>query len=485
MRRFFIPLLFCLFALLSTILTACEGDSNAETTDTTEPIPPTTPALPPTPLAGVVHTDMSCVIDPSTSFALYMPSNYSAKYKWPVLFAFDPHAKGIDPVEKYKDLAEEFGMIIVGSNSAQNGMDFQATDAIVNTLMAEIESRLSTDPARLYTTGFSGGARVASRAAQVKGGIAGVIGCSGGFASQDLQTSHSFVYYGLAGNGDFNYLEMISLDRGLDGTGIPHFIDIYEGEHDWPPAEVMRKGLYWFTFEAIRNHDIPQNDSLVAQCKLEYEAELAALSKQKGDQVQYQIYRRKTLQSILVRGIEEIDALHKEVTETLPNSAAVKRFQGNMNEWERQEMEMRQTYSKELPQKDLVWWRQECTKLTAEANKKTAKGNMYFRVLNFLSLSSYMYASQTLDQNQFAPAEKYLDIYTCVDPDNPEHRYLTALLRAKMGDSRLAMSELFAATALGFDDLDRIEKELLFLNLLGGTPEFEALKDDLKRQNQP
>src|SRR5690242_472801 len=59
--------------------------------------------------------------DSSQSYALYLPSNYTPSRKWPVLYAFDPGARGRTPVERFKAAAEKYGWIVVGSNNSRNG----------------------------------------------------------------------------------------------------------------------------------------------------------------------------------------------------------------------------------------------------------------------------------------------------------------------------------------------------------------------------
>src|SRR5437588_8052054 len=45
------------------------------------------------------------------SYALYLPSNYNQARKWPVLYAFDPVARGRIPVELFREAAEKYGWI--------------------------------------------------------------------------------------------------------------------------------------------------------------------------------------------------------------------------------------------------------------------------------------------------------------------------------------------------------------------------------------
>ncbi len=55
------------------------------------------------------------------TYALYLPSAYAPNKKWPIVYAFDPAARGRMPVELMKDAAEKYGYIVVGSNNSRNG----------------------------------------------------------------------------------------------------------------------------------------------------------------------------------------------------------------------------------------------------------------------------------------------------------------------------------------------------------------------------
>ena len=108
-----------------------------------------------------------------------------------------------------------------------------------NAMLGDVVARFAIDDKRVYLTGFSGGARVATTlAARLAGRVAGVIGCGAGLA-EGLEPSSSlpFIYYGTVGNEDFNYSEMRQLDRALESAGVAHRVEVFEGAHSWaPPA---------------------------------------------------------------------------------------------------------------------------------------------------------------------------------------------------------------------------------------------------------
>lgn len=164
-------------------------------------------------------------------YALYLPSYYSSDKKFPCIYFFDSHARGALPVHSYKDLAEKYGFILVGSNVSKNGTPWNVTNDGIKAMMADTRARINIDQARIYTSGFSGGSRVASSTAIMDGGVAGVIGCAAGFPSSNVEPQNKFDYFGMVGDYDFNYTEMEQLDVALQQNGFAHQLLTFSGIH--------------------------------------------------------------------------------------------------------------------------------------------------------------------------------------------------------------------------------------------------------------
>ena len=68
---------------------------------------------------GVVHGSVPVVADPTNSYALYLPANYSPEKRWPLVLVFDPFARGEVSVKLFHEAAEKYGFIVVGSNNSR------------------------------------------------------------------------------------------------------------------------------------------------------------------------------------------------------------------------------------------------------------------------------------------------------------------------------------------------------------------------------
>ena len=200
---------------------------------------------------------------PEQSYALYLPSTYSPDRKWPVVFAFDPAARGRVPVELMKDAAERHGFIVLGSNNSQNGAWKPEVDA-ADAMLQDAQERFSVDLKRIYFAGFSGGARVASQLAQLCKCSAGALLSGAGFSrNSSPQRDTPFPVFSAVGNVDFNYSELIPLQDKLEQAGYPHWLRVFDGVHEWAPAPVMEEAFAWFRMQAIRANREPRDDTFV------------------------------------------------------------------------------------------------------------------------------------------------------------------------------------------------------------------------------
>ena len=183
--------------------------------------------------------------DSAQSYSLYLPDHYHDSILWPVIYIFEPAARADLPVTKYAPLARQYGYILACSWNSRNG----SWDIIINAANAMIPDtwqRFSVDTQRVFTMGFSGGARAACTMAMATGRIDGVIGCGAGFpTSVTPQPHHDFNWIGITGYEDPNYLEMLKVDDALSQPGIRHNLLFFDGNHEWPPEEVMETAFQW------------------------------------------------------------------------------------------------------------------------------------------------------------------------------------------------------------------------------------------------
>ncbi len=188
------------------------------------------------------------------SFAVYLPSTYTAERTWPVLFLMDPRGRALVPLELFRPAAERLGYVLVSSYNTSSDAPEDVNTPALEAMLTDSTRLLRLDNRRFYLGGFSGTARSAwAFAQQLQSFVAGIVGFGGGLPSAFVLPEEApYAYYGVAGTTDFNYEEMRDLDRRLDEGRIEHRFDYFFGGHAWGPEEVCARALEWMELMAMK-----------------------------------------------------------------------------------------------------------------------------------------------------------------------------------------------------------------------------------------
>jgi len=208
---------------------------------------------------GQLIPDVKCSANASQSYALYLPSNYDPARAWPVIFAFDPAARGRMPVERYQAAAEKYGYIAAGSNDSRNG-SWQGSAAAAIAMVGDVTVRFKTDEKLMYLAGMSGGARVVLGIALGNNRTAGVIASSAGFPDSKTRKTVQFPLFMTAGTEDFNLMEMRRVNRELTS---PHRLVVFEGPHVWLSSELAVEAVEWMEIQAMKSGRKPRDEERI------------------------------------------------------------------------------------------------------------------------------------------------------------------------------------------------------------------------------
>jgi len=279
------------------------------------------PPAPPARLeSGTILPHLPCAAHPEQSYALYLPANYSPDRKWPLVVSSDPAARGTVPLELQKDAAEKFGYVLVASNNSGNGLwkpRFDATDAV----LMDVQTRVSVDPRRIYFAGFSGGARFSSQIALLCKCGAGVLLNGAGISNgQSLATDSPFPVFSAIGLLDFNYREVVPLQDLLAKAGYPRWLRIFDGAHEWAPADVMEEALAWFRIQAMKSQREPRDQVFLNAQFSKMQARADALE-QSGDLLA--AWRESSQVVATFDGLTDVSALRGKV-DSLSRGKAVR-----------------------------------------------------------------------------------------------------------------------------------------------------------------
>ncbi|GAL86185.1 hypothetical protein MYP_3414 [Sporocytophaga myxococcoides] len=399
--------------------------------------------------------------DSLLSYSLYIPKNYSESKVYPIVYFFDPQGNGNLPVEKYHQLADQFETILAGSYNSKNGISWDKIQPQIMTMMEDCKFKLSIDKNRIYTSGFSGGARVASGMAISGDEIKGVIGCGGGFPGKSNNIGYPFDYYGIVGEEDFNLGEMRQLDMSMNNSGMTHYMSEVKGGHHWPEAGDMLYAFLWLKMNAMRKNVIPKNQLLIDSLA---DAGISEINRKKKKNEHYEALLACKKWISFLKDLKSVEAFKSEGN-SLFQSESVKATLAEITIIEEKEMELTRKFWLAFEKEGMQWWKANYSKIiTMVQNNSLPKEEriMYKRIKGFLGLAAFSFSNSAIQQTDYPKALKFLQIYELVEPENSEHAYLQAKVYAAKGNWKLAHSSLKKAISLGFTDALRVEVDKIF-----------------------
>jgi dienelactone hydrolase len=425
---------------------------------------------------GIVVDTVKCGNDITQSYAIYLPTAYKYNLSYPVIFIFDPQARGKLPVKKYQVLAEKYGYILAGSNNSKNGQPWETTEQNTRMLIDDVCSRFAIDKRRIYTMGFSGGARVASSLAISRGDIRGVIGCGGGFPQTDHPIQSAFSFMGMVGNIDFNYIEMNNLDKELDKTSLPHQLIVFDGKHEWPDEKIMQEGFLWFAFRAMKEEALPIDETMIQEYKKNASVDILGLKKS-GNPNSLYISLKKHINYL--EGLTDVIEWQKMSIE-LGKSEKLQMVFKSREQTKNAETGKQQEYMQAMTSKDMNWWIEQIGILNKYISSgRTEEKQFTGRLKNYISLVSNLQTNQALKNNDYKSAQWFLQIYELADPENPDMYYLKAYMSAHDGKEQDAIKYLKIALKLGYTDAARLKTDATFESARK-NPEFEEILGSIK-----
>ena len=460
---------------------------------------------------GQIVERLTCTNDPTQSYALYLPSGYAPARKWPILYAFDPGARGKIPIEHFKDAAERYGWIVAGSNNSRNGA-FQPSVDAWNAIVKDTHDRFAIDDGRVYLTGFSGGARLAIFfAIRCQDCVAGVIASGAGLPEATTSAALSrFAIFMTAGVDDFNFPELKTLDDELANTGATHQIRVFLGRHEWPPSPVTIEALEWMELQAMKSgkrvHDSALIDSLW-ESKLRQARELEASKKVYEA---YQTYRGLSDSFKSFRDVAEIDRKLRElrdgrdVREALRDEQQQIRKQHEIESRARSliaaNVQRRSSEDSGVPEPTGGIGRRDrndegldpdirlhglLADLRKQSNRDEDTGDRRVarRVLEGLFIGLFEQGTSLLQtQKRYDEAARTFKLATDISPERAGAFFYLAWAHAVNGDKKKSLQALQAAVDKGFSDLAAIADNKAF-DSVRNDPQYQQVIQTLKNKH--
>ena len=421
--------------------------------------------------------------DPAQTYALYLPSNYTGARRWPVLYCFDPLARGAVPVKLFSEAAERFGWVVVGSNNSRNGPLKPSLDA-TRLMFEDAQARLSIDGARVYATGFSGGARHAVLIDFLcKHCLAGVIAAGAGYPPNfKPEAPLTFAFFGVAGADDFNFAEMKLLEAELSRLKATQRFESFEGGHAWPTPELAAAAVEWMELQAVRE-GLRQKDEAFTNAV--WERRLAEARRLEESSKLYAARRAYESLAADFRGLrdtaeagaraaalgasKEVRAALRDEAEQLGRQQRLVAELFELAEKRRGEFEVRTQAAADF--RRIV----EGLRVKAQADVDSGERRVARRTLSQITARYYETAAN-LRRERARPSEVVaaLEVASEVSPRSPQLFYELAVAYAANSDKKKSLAALRKAFDLGFKDTATLEREPA-LEPLRGEAEYKRL----------
>jgi len=427
---------------------------------------------------GVILPNIAVTNRAGQNYALYLPSQYTPEKRWPIVYAFDPAARGTAPAELMKQAAEQYGYIIAASNNSRNG-PMKASAEAAQAVWADTHARLSIDEKRVYFAGFSGGARVASYLAQSCKCVHGVFLSGAGFSPEAPPSPGAvFAVFLTAGLTDFNYGEITQVNLQLEQLGFPHFLQRFDGSHEWAPADVWPEAFAWADLLAMKDKRRPRDDAFIA-AELDHFTAQAQKAEQSGNLYFVAGTYRQTVATFDGLTSVEVLAAHAAALEKNPVIVAARKR-------EKSDFELQASLESDILKltgglRDQTDRRIESQQQTtgaitqlrqrAEHEKDTEKRRVLERARFGVFVAMMETGSPLIDSKDLPLARIYLELAIAARPESSWPHVSLARCLAKMGDKKGALQSLKHATEAGLT-----AQELA--NLPTTAPEFAALASD-------
>ncbi len=396
------------------------------------------------------------------SFSLYLPNQYDPNILSPIVFIFDPMARGKAGIHPFIKSSEKYGYILVCSNNAKNGpydQNFQITDRLFKMVFLNFK----IDENRIYTSGFSGGSRLASTIAIITKQIQGVVACGAGFSSNSgiIPSTETFSYAGIVGNQDMNYIEMHNTKGFLNKINLSNELFVFDMNHRWPSQKQILKAFDWLQLEAYKKNIIPENKDDIKKIYFSYYSDAVNFENENNVLSAAEVYER------IIRNFQkyyQLDSINEKLTHLRKNEQyknEITLLASNFKEEEILSKKFIDQFNKDFNRRNYnsKWWKSEIFKLKKKIeNGDTNRKNMLNRVQYKVFAHAIETASHGNNIRKTSQSIFCYDICILIYPKYPLPYFKQIENSMVLQNEKLALSYLEKLLNSGYSDINRINK---------------------------
>jgi len=412
------------------------------------------------------------------SFSLYLPLQYQPEKTSPVIFIFEPMARGKTGIRPFIDAAEKYGYILICSNNSKNG-PYDLNFTLANNLFSKAALLFQIHPKRIYTAGFSGGGRVAATLAIQSDKIQGVVSCGAGFKlnSRALPYGRKFSYACIMGDEDMNYDELKFTENYLKKTQTPFELFTFEINHRWPDPDQILLAFDWLQLEAYKKHIIQKDSIDIHRIYLKYYKNAI---KQENDNkliMASEMYKRILKNFKRHYNLDSIHNKYELLNDSREFKAQLKKNQNLLIAERDLTNEFWFQFNKDIDKKkySLNWWEKNIDKLKKkEISQDWQESKMYKRLLykifaHAIETARFDNTLNTVQQRMFC-----YDLCILVYPTYVLPYYKQMLYSIETGQKEKSLDYLEKLLATGIDKKE-VKLEATILESLRNSQRFIEL----------
>jgi dienelactone hydrolase len=364
------------------------------------------------PKTAVIEHSETCRSNNKHTYQIFVPSVDTSFKQLPLLVSIDPYGNGKLAVEGFKEAAQKYQAVVVGSNLIKNNDPNYVQE--FDELISDVKSRFPVGKI-LFVGGFSGGARMALGYA-TNHKVDGAIACGALAQKEEIQALPCKIMC-IIGMDDFNFIEAAPFV--LDPMSMPSnlAIEMTKASHAWPGKELLQQALGYLVLSVMPPGNLTEKRKYVRDFVAEQKQRIDQLSNS-GENLQAALLSHTMSTSIPFE--REVSFL--SVTDEITHGA---NFQKQVDELQKNiefEANVRSSYYNALSQKDSTWWKPEIELLNSKikTEKNEFAQQMYVRIKGFLGIVCYSLSSRFTQEKDILNLEKVLWVYRTIEPKNPD-----------------------------------------------------------------
>ena len=310
------------------------------------------------------------------TFAIYLPQNFEMTKKWPVLFVYDTNGRGKQVISMFREAAEEQGYILAASNNINDSLSLSKNVLVSSRMFNTLFSMVPIQRNRVYTGGYTDGARLASLMPTFIKQVKGVIACGSSVANIEvLSSKNPFHFVGIVGVEDYNYTAMIGTEKVLNKLKFPNNLLIFQGGQEWPSTKYMSKAMELLTLGLMAKGELEKDETLIDSTYRKSLGEISGLITENRPLLADKLLREMTESYRLLRNVDSL----KTSSKTLRKTKQFRTANRALNSVFFKESLIKEDYVYYLEEdvltynyNNLGWWKNQMEKLQ-EYEKKTNK----------------------------------------------------------------------------------------------------------------